>query len=101
MHDFSQRLSDLEKDNSQDSSPEDIQKAAEKNEVKLKEITKKLYDVHKRRSTLVLDRNKFMNAVCNAMSEYRYFGPNRRNDFALACKYVNMIHLQAYFWDHY
>ena len=86
MNDFSQRLSDLEIDNSLDYSPEDIKKATVENEVELKEITKKLYDAHKRRSTLVLDRNEFMNAVCDAMSEYRYFGPTRRNDFALACK---------------
>jgi hypothetical protein len=77
--DLSERLSDSEIDRTLDYS-------AEESEVKLNEIKKNLYDAQKRRSTLVLTRNEFMDAVCDAMSEYRYFGPNQRNDFALACK---------------
>ena len=83
---FSRHLSDSDIDNARDYSPEEIKKTAEENEIQLKEITKKLYDVKKRRCTLVLNRAYFMNVVCDAMSQYRYFGPNQRLDFALACK---------------
>lgn len=85
-HDFSRHLSDSEIDNSKVYSPEDIRRAAEENEVKLKEISKRLYDVQQKRSTIVLNRDDFMDVVCNAMSEYRYLGPNQQNDFALASK---------------
>ncbi|KAI5084627.1 hypothetical protein GOP47_0000796 [Adiantum capillus-veneris] len=85
-HEFSRPLSDSEIDNNKEYSPEDIRRAAEENEVKLKEISKKLYDVQQKRSTIVLSRDDFMDVVCDAMSEYRYLGPNQRNDFALASK---------------
>jgi DNA-binding transcriptional MerR regulator len=86
LHDLSERLSDSEIDSTQDYSAEEIKRAAEESEEKFKEVKKNLYDAQKRRSTLVLTRNEFMDAVCDAMSEYWYFGPNQRNDFALACK---------------
>lgn len=85
-HDFSRHLSDSEIDNNREYMPEDIKRAAEENEIRLKEISKKLYDVQKKRCTVVLSRDDFMDVVCNAMSEYRYLGPNQRNDFALASK---------------
>eukprot|EP00250_Pteridium_aquilinum_P033160 c5265_g1_i1 orf=355-2688(+) len=85
-HDFSMHLSDSEIINNREYLPEDIKRAAEENESRLKEISKRLYDVQKKRCTVVLSRNDFMDVVCNAMSEYRYLGPNQRNDFALASR---------------
>jgi hypothetical protein len=83
---LSRNLSDSEIDNGREYSAEDIKRAAEENEAQLKEIARKLYDVQRKRRTIVLDRAEFMNVVCDAMSEYRYFNPNKRFDFALACK---------------
>ncbi|KAH7297126.1 hypothetical protein KP509_26G054900 [Ceratopteris richardii] len=85
-HDYTRHLSDSELDNTKEYSSEHIKKTAEENEVKFKEIRKKLYNVQLKRSTIVLSREDFMDVVCAAMSEYRYLGPNQRNDFVLASR---------------
>ncbi|CAO2812994.1 unnamed protein product [Amaranthus hypochondriacus] len=41
---------------------------------------------YKRRTTVIIRRGKFLDIVCVALSEYKYVGPNQREDFILACR---------------
>lgn len=41
---------------------------------------------YKRRTTVVIGRDKFLDVVCDALSEYKYVGPNQRKDLILACR---------------
>lgn len=41
---------------------------------------------YKRSTTMVIGRDKFLDVVCNALSEYKYVGPNQREDLILACR---------------
>ena len=43
---------------------------------------------YKRRTTVFIRRGKFLDIVCEALSEYKYVGPNQREDLILACRYV-------------
>ncbi|EPS65360.1 hypothetical protein M569_09418, partial [Genlisea aurea] len=46
----------------------------------------KLFELYKRRTTVVVARKKFLDVVCEALSEYKYLGPNQRADLVLACR---------------
>lgn len=47
------------------------------------------FELYKRRTTVVVRREKFLDVVCNALSEYKYVGPNQRGDLVLACRYIH------------
>ncbi|RYQ97969.1 P-loop NTPase domain-containing protein LPA1 homolog 2 isoform X1 [Arachis hypogaea] len=44
------------------------------------------FELYKRRTTVFVQREKFLDIVCEALAEYKYMGPNQRADLALACK---------------
>ncbi|KAL8204743.1 hypothetical protein R6Q57_010366 [Mikania cordata] len=46
----------------------------------------KSFDLYKKRTTIVVRRKIFVDVVCDALSEYKYVGPNQRADFVLACR---------------
>ena len=48
---------------------------------------------YKRRTTVFIERDKFLDIVCDALSEYKYVGPNQREDLILACRYVHNLFL--------
>ncbi|XP_024984424.1 P-loop NTPase domain-containing protein LPA1 homolog 2-like isoform X4 [Cynara cardunculus var. scolymus] len=46
----------------------------------------KPFESYKKRTTVVIKRRMFIDVVCDALSEYKYVGPNQRADFVLACR---------------
>ncbi|KAH6765539.1 P-loop containing nucleoside triphosphate hydrolases superfamily protein [Perilla frutescens var. hirtella] len=46
----------------------------------------KPFELYKRRTTMVVRRKIFLNVVCEALTEYKYVGPNQRADLVLACR---------------
>ncbi|KAJ4910961.1 P-loop NTPase domain-containing protein LPA1-like protein 1 [Raphanus sativus] len=46
----------------------------------------KPFEMHKRRTTVVVPREIFVNVVCDALAEYKYVGHDQRADLILACK---------------
>ncbi|OWM73776.1 P-loop NTPase domain-containing protein LPA1 homolog 1-like [Punica granatum] len=44
------------------------------------------FELYKRRTTVVVRRETFLDVVCSALSEYKYVGPNQRADLVLACR---------------
>ncbi|KAJ4744692.1 hypothetical protein LUZ62_003734 [Rhynchospora pubera] len=44
------------------------------------------FELYKRQTTVVVSRYDFINVVCDALTSYKYVGPNQRADFLLACK---------------
>ncbi|XP_075513390.1 P-loop NTPase domain-containing protein LPA1 homolog 2-like [Primulina tabacum] len=44
------------------------------------------FELYKRRTTVVVRRNFFLNVVGGALSEYKYVGLNQRADLILACR---------------
>ncbi|KAL9371893.1 hypothetical protein Peur_037033 [Populus x canadensis] len=44
------------------------------------------FELYKRRTTVVARRESFLNVVCDALTEYKYVGPNQREDLVLACR---------------
>ncbi|GER27358.1 P-loop containing nucleoside triphosphatehydrolases superfamily protein [Striga asiatica] len=52
-----------------------------------KDVSKsKPFESYKRRTTMVVGRKYFLDVVCDALSEYKYVGPNQRADLVLACR---------------
>lgn len=47
----------------------------------------KPFELYKRRTTIVVRRKVFLDVVCEALTEYKYVGPNQRADLILACRY--------------
>lgn len=45
------------------------------------------FELYKRRTTVVVNRKFFLDTVCEALSEYKYVGPNQRADLVIACRY--------------
>lgn len=45
------------------------------------------YELYKRRKTVVIKRERFLDVVCDALAEYKYMSPNQRADLVLACRY--------------
>lgn len=46
------------------------------------------FELYKRRTTVVVRRKFFLDLVCEALSEYKYVGPNQRADLVIACRYI-------------
>ncbi|XP_059297525.1 P-loop NTPase domain-containing protein LPA1 homolog 2-like [Lycium ferocissimum] len=46
----------------------------------------KPFELYKKRTTIVVRRKTFLDVVCDALTEYKYMGPNQRDDLALACR---------------
>ncbi|KAH6827974.1 P-loop containing nucleoside triphosphate hydrolases superfamily protein [Perilla frutescens var. hirtella] len=44
------------------------------------------FELYKRRTTTVVRRKFFLDVVCEALSEYKYVGPNQRADLVIACR---------------
>lgn len=45
------------------------------------------FELYKRRTSVVVKRETFLDVVCDALAEYKYVGPNQRADLVLACRY--------------
>uniref|UniRef100_A0A0E0NMW9 Zeta toxin domain-containing protein n=2 Tax=Oryza rufipogon TaxID=4529 RepID=A0A0E0NMW9_ORYRU len=43
------------------------------------------FELYKTQTTIVVSREKFLSVVCDALSSYKYVGPNQKADFLLAC----------------
>lgn len=52
----------------------------------VQESKSKPFELYKRRTTMVVGRKKFLDVVCEALSEYKYVGSNQRADLVLACR---------------
>ncbi|VVB16774.1 unnamed protein product [Arabis nemorensis] len=46
----------------------------------------KPFEMYKRRTTVVVSREIFLNVVCDALAEYKYVGHDQRADLILACR---------------
>ncbi|RWR83484.1 P-loop NTPase domain-containing protein LPA1 1 [Cinnamomum micranthum f. kanehirae] len=44
------------------------------------------FESYKRRTTVIVRRETFLDVVCDSLSEYKYVGPNQRADLLLACR---------------
>ncbi|XP_058076253.1 P-loop NTPase domain-containing protein LPA1 homolog 2-like [Magnolia sinica] len=44
------------------------------------------FELYKRRTTVVVRRETFLDVVCDSLSQYKYVGPNQRADLVLACR---------------
>ncbi|XP_004487082.1 P-loop NTPase domain-containing protein LPA1 homolog 1-like isoform X2 [Cicer arietinum] len=44
------------------------------------------FELYKRRTTIFVQRETFLNIVCDVLAEYKYVGPNQRADLMLACR---------------
>ncbi|GMN24951.1 hypothetical protein TIFTF001_000737 [Ficus carica] len=44
------------------------------------------FELYKRRTTVIVMRQTFLNVVCDALAEYKYVGRNQRADLILACR---------------
>lgn len=44
------------------------------------------FELYKRRTTVIVRRETFINVVCDSLNEYKYVGPNQRADLVLACR---------------
>lgn len=49
------------------------------------------FELYKRRTTIVVRRKYFLDVVCEALSEYKYVGPNQRADLVIACRYSSVL----------
>ncbi|KAJ8768740.1 hypothetical protein K2173_023644 [Erythroxylum novogranatense] len=44
------------------------------------------FELYKRRTTVIVRRETFLNVVCDALTEYKYVGPKQKVDLVLACR---------------
>jgi hypothetical protein len=44
------------------------------------------FELYKRRTTVLLPRDLFLDLVCDALALYKYVAPNQRADLMLACR---------------
>ncbi|KAG2662593.1 hypothetical protein PVAP13_1KG546000 [Panicum virgatum] len=44
------------------------------------------FELYKNQTTIVISRKQFVSVVCDALSLYKYVGPNQKADFLLACR---------------
>ncbi|KQK01388.1 P-loop NTPase domain-containing protein LPA1 isoform X1 [Brachypodium distachyon] len=44
------------------------------------------FELYKTQTTIIVSREKFLNVVCDALSSYKYVGPNQKADLLLACR---------------
>lgn len=59
------------------------------------------FELYKRRTTIVVRRKFFLDVVCDALAEYKYVGPNQRQDLVLACRYIKILHLLGIYFSLY
>lgn len=52
----------------------------------VEEDKSKPFELYKRRTTIVVRRKVFLDVICEALTEYKYVGPNQRADLILACR---------------
>eukprot|EP01018_Ginkgo_biloba_P032510 Gb_20683 [translate_table: standard] len=80
-----QKFSESEKDNSNNGCIEQGQADREstKND---DQNSNKPFQLYKKRTTVVVKREKFLDVVCDALAAYKYVGPNQRADLVLACR---------------
>lgn len=46
------------------------------------------FETYKRRTTVVVRRETFLDVICDALAAYKYVGRNQRADLVLACRYI-------------
>ncbi|KAE8804924.1 P-loop NTPase domain-containing protein LPA1-like [Hordeum vulgare] len=44
------------------------------------------FELYKTQTTVVVSREEFLDVVCDALTLYKYVGPNQRADLLLACR---------------
>uniref|UniRef100_A0ACD5ZA40 Uncharacterized protein n=1 Tax=Avena sativa TaxID=4498 RepID=A0ACD5ZA40_AVESA len=44
------------------------------------------FELYKTQTTIIVSREKFLNVACDALSSYKYVGPNQKADLLLACR---------------
>lgn len=44
------------------------------------------FELYKTQTTIVVSRERFLSVVCDALSSYKYVGPNQKADLLLACR---------------
>ncbi|XP_044952047.1 P-loop NTPase domain-containing protein LPA1-like isoform X2 [Hordeum vulgare subsp. vulgare] len=44
------------------------------------------FELYKTQTTVLVSRERFLNIVCDALSSYKYVGPNQKADLLLACR---------------
>ncbi|KAF8691754.1 hypothetical protein HU200_040147 [Digitaria exilis] len=44
------------------------------------------FELYKNQTTVVISREQFVSVVCDALSSYKYVGPNQKADLLLACR---------------
>jgi hypothetical protein len=44
------------------------------------------FELYKNQTTVVVSREEFVSVVCDALSLYKYVGPNQKADLLLACR---------------
>jgi hypothetical protein len=49
------------------------------------------FELYKRRTTVFVRRETFLDIVCDVLAEYKYVGPNQRADLMLACRYLYLF----------
>lgn len=47
------------------------------------------FELYKRRTTVLLPRDLFLDLVLDALALYKYVAPNQRADLMLACRFVS------------
>lgn len=52
------------------------------------ESTSVPFELYKKRTTVFVKREAFLDIVCDVLAEYKYVGPNQRADLMLACRYL-------------
>lgn len=83
---LSQKSSESENDGLIDGYLMEGQGDEESNNGKDIENDNKPFQLYKRRTTVIVKRDKFLDVVCDALAEYKYVGPNKRADLVLACR---------------
>lgn len=83
---LSQKSSESENDGLIDGYLMEGQSDEESNNEKDIENDNKPFQLYKRRTTVIVKRDKFLDVVCDALAEYKYVGPNKRADLVLACR---------------
>jgi len=66
-----------------------VEKANKVNSLATDDVDKsksKPFEVYKRRTTVVVSREIFVNVVCDALAEYKYVGHDQRADLILSCR---------------
>lgn len=53
----------------------------------------KSFDLYKRNAMAVVRREKFLDVICDSLTQYHYVGPSQRSDILLACRYFLVTQL--------